>query len=98
MNFVHGDFAARHGAHTVGFRPEHIQTEVDADDGWSATVHFVEHLGAETVLHTKADAFGDIVVRVSGKADIPANKSITLAPMPSHLHLFDVIGMRINGA
>ena len=98
MNFVQGDFAARHGAHTVGFRPEHIQTGVDADDSWSATVHFVEHLGAETVLHTKTDAFGDIVVRVGGKADIPASKTITLAPMSSHLHLFDANGMRIDGA
>ena len=98
MNFVQGDFAARHGAHTVGFRPEHIQTGVDADDSLSATVHFVEHLGAETVLHTKTDAFGDIVVRVGGKADIPASKTITLAPMSSHLHLFDANGMRIDGA
>ena len=62
MNFVNGEEAARHGAHSIGIRPEHLA--ISATEGaWRGTVGVAEHLGSDTFLYVhRADGQGTLTV------------------------------------
>jgi multiple sugar transport system ATP-binding protein len=45
MNLIEGAEAAKHGAHTIGVRPEHLSV---GDGPWEGTVGVSEHLGSDT--------------------------------------------------
>ncbi|MFN7597716.1 MAG: ABC transporter ATP-binding protein, partial [Cereibacter sp.] len=47
MNLIGGPEAARHGAVTMGLRPEHIDLST-SDGTWRGTVGISEHLGSDT--------------------------------------------------
>ena len=65
MNFMTGDEAAKHRAHTIGIRPEHI--DIVAGRGtWQGTIDLAEHLGADSFLHVSVPGQGRIVVRAPG--------------------------------
>ncbi|MEO0381452.1 MAG: ABC transporter ATP-binding protein, partial [Pseudomonadota bacterium] len=66
MNLIEGAEAAKHNAHTIGIRPEHI--EVSTTEGlWQGTVGVAEHLGSDTFIHIHGVAGCDpMTVRASG--------------------------------
>ena len=59
MNLIEGAPAAKHGAKTIGVRPEHIDISTTAGD-WKGTVGVAEHLGSDTFLHVHADGVGTL--------------------------------------
>src|SRR5689334_22703178 len=58
MNFVGGNSAQRHGATTIGVRPEHLKISRDGAGGWQGTIAVAEHLGSDTFLYVDAGPLG----------------------------------------
>ena len=96
MNFIEGPEAARHGAHTVGIRPEHV--DVSSSSGtWTGTVGVSEHLGSDTFFHVAVkDLSQPLAVRAGGEVDLHYGDTIHLTPNLDHLHRFDERGLRIT--
>ena len=96
MNLIEGAEAARHGVHTIGIRPEHI--EVSSSDGlWQGKVGVAEHLGSDTFLHIHGIAGCDpMTVRVDGELPVRHGDTVFLTPNETHLHKFDAEGLRIG--
>ena len=96
MNLIEGAEAARHGVHTVGIRPEHI--EVSSSDGlWQGKVGVAEHLGSDTFLHIHGITGCDpMTVRVDGELPVRHGDTVFLTPNETHLHKFDAEGLRIG--
>lgn len=95
MNFIEGAEAAKHNAHTIGVRPEHI--EVKAKGGaWSGVVGVSEHLGSDTFFHIHDTGLADVLtVRADGEIGFRQGDSVTLAPREDVIHKFDANGLRI---
>jgi multiple sugar transport system ATP-binding protein len=95
MNFIEGAEAARHGAHSIGVRPEHIS--VAAEGGlWTGKVGVSEHLGSDTFFHVHDTGLADtITVRAGGEVDFKYGDTITLTPREDVIHRFDASGLRI---
>jgi multiple sugar transport system ATP-binding protein len=96
MNLIEGAEAAKHNAHTIGIRPEHI--DVTQDGGtWIGTVGVSEHLGSDTFFHVMVDGFNEtLTVRVGGEVSLHYGDTIHLTPNLEHLHRFDAQGLRIE--
>jgi multiple sugar transport system ATP-binding protein len=94
MNFVEGAEAARHGAHAIGIRPEHIGVSTTAGL-WPGTVGVSEHLGSDTFLHV-ATAQGLINLRAGGEVGLHHGDKVFLTPDPAQLHRFDSDGKAIR--
>ncbi len=88
MNFVEGAAAARHGAPTIGIRPEHIAVS-KTEGEWKGRVGVTEHLGADTFLHIHVDGIGTINVRAGGDVELGHGDAVHLTPDPTKLHRFD---------
>jgi len=89
MNLIEGAEAARHGAATIGVRPEHI----DIGDGpWSGVVGLAEHLGSDTFLKVAVDGIGTVNVRGSGEMGLHHGAQVRLAPQAGKLHRFGTDG------
>ncbi len=57
------------------------------------TVDLVEELGADGYLYGHTDIAGkrtDIVARVDGRNHPNAGETVVLAPVPHHVHAFDI--------
>ena len=95
MNFIEGEEAAKHGAHAIGVRPEHIS--VSATGGpWTGTVGVSEHLGSDTFFHVHDTGLTDsITVRAGGEVDFKYGDKITLTPRDDVIHRFGADGLRI---
>jgi multiple sugar transport system ATP-binding protein len=91
MNLIDGAVAAKHGAATVGIRPEHLQISKAAGD-WKATVGVAEHLGSDTFLHVNADGAGPLTVRADGEISVRHGDTVFLTPDPTKLHRFSQDG------
>jgi multiple sugar transport system ATP-binding protein len=91
MNFVSGEEAGRHGAATIGIRPEHLKIGKDAE-GWPGTVSVAEHLGSDTFLYVDAGKLGMLTARGIGEFDLKAGDHVWLSPDPARLHRFDKDG------
>jgi multiple sugar transport system ATP-binding protein len=87
MNFIDGAEAERHGAATIGVRPEHI--DIAAGGPWTGTVGLAEHLGSDTFLKVAVDGIGNLTVRASGEIGRHHGDRITLAPQADKIHRFD---------
>jgi multiple sugar transport system ATP-binding protein len=87
MNLLQGAAAQKHGATTVGVRPEHIAVSATAGD-WKGTVGVTEHLGADTFLHVHSDDHGTINVRTGGDIVFRHGDTVYLTPDPAKLHRF----------
>ncbi|MBD0866229.1 MAG: ABC transporter ATP-binding protein [Rhodobacteraceae bacterium] len=95
MNFISGDDAARHGAHTIGVRPEHIAVS-DADGTWSGVVGVSEHLGSDTFFHIHGTGLADTVtVRADGEVGFRHGDRVHLTPRDDVIHKFNAEGLRI---
>ena len=87
MNFMDGAEAAKHAAHSIGMRPEHMIISRDGD-GWKGTVGVAEHLGSDTFLHVHV---GDtlMTVRTEGENDFKHGDAVSLTPAPGRVYRFD---------
>ena len=96
MNLVEGAEAEKHGATTMGIRPEHLLVSKDKGD-WKGTVGVSEHLGSDTFLHVTVDGFAEpITVRASGEVDAHFGDTIYLTPNPELIHKFGTDGLRMT--
>ncbi len=91
MNFIEGPEAAKHGAKTIGVRPEHIAVST-SEGPWKGVVGVAEHLGADTFIHVNAGEFGVLNVRASGEVPVHHGDTVYLTPDPSKIHRFDEKG------
>ena len=96
MNLIEGREAAKHDAHTIGARPEHIT--VSSESGtWAGTVGVSEHLGSDTFFHVTVEGLSEaITVRAGGEVDFHYGDKIFLTPDPAQIHKFDASGLRIS--
>jgi multiple sugar transport system ATP-binding protein len=93
MNFIAGEFARKHGATTVGVRPEHLFV---SDSGEiKGVLRHSEKLGNETFAYVTAGDMGDITVRVDGTLVLEPGEAISLGFEPAHLYRFDEAGKSI---
>ncbi|PLL12449.1 sugar ABC transporter ATP-binding protein [Tabrizicola sp. TH137] len=90
MNFLAGAEAAKHGAATIGIRPEHL--EIGAGGPWQGTVGLSEHLGSDTFLKVALDTGETLTVRAGGEVALRHGDSIALAPQVGKIHRFDASG------
>ncbi|MGR3513438.1 MAG: ABC transporter ATP-binding protein [Paracoccaceae bacterium] len=95
MNLIEGPEAAKHGAHTIGIRPEHIDI-ADSGGDWSGVVGVSEHLGSDTFFHIHDTGLAEtITVRADGEVGFRHGDRISLTPRLDVLHKFDASGLRI---
>ena len=96
MNLLTGAVAERHGAVTLGVRPEHIRVRhghvgIEAtDEAWEGTVVQAEHLGSDTFVYVDVPGIGTIDARCTGDLHVAVGDTVTLRPDPAHLHRFDI--------
>ena len=95
MNLIGGAEAQKHGAATVGIRPEHLLISSQGGE-WRGKVGVSEHLGSDTYLHVHVDGWPDpMTVRGGGEIDLHAGDIVYLSPDMAHLHKFDADGLRM---
>jgi multiple sugar transport system ATP-binding protein len=90
MNLIDGPEAAKHGAATIGIRPEHL--DIVEGGPWTGRVGISEHLGSDTFLKVTVDGVGMVNVRASGEVDRHHGDTISLAPQADKIHRFDKDG------
>ncbi len=96
MNFIEGEEAAKHNAHTIGFRPEHIDV-VESGGMWQGTVGVAEHLGSDTFFHIHNTGLGEtMTVRAIGDVSLKHGDTIHLSPRVEEVHKFNAEGLRIE--
>ena len=77
----------------AGVRPEDIVVNPADGQGLTVTVDLVEELGADGYLYGHTEINGkrtDIVARVDGRSHPNAGETVVLAPVPHHVHAFDI--------
>ncbi|MBO9425681.1 ABC transporter ATP-binding protein [Labrenzia sp. R4_1] len=95
MNFIEGEEAAKHGAHTIGIRPEHISVS-ETEGMWSGVVSVSEHLGSDTFFHVHNTGLADsITVRADGEVGFRHGDRIHMTPRDDVIHKFDANGLRL---
>jgi multiple sugar transport system ATP-binding protein len=91
MNLIEGAEAAKHNAHTIGIRPEHIRV---GDGPWEGVVGLSEHLGSDSFLKVAVEGLGTMTVRAPGEVHARHGDRIRLAPA-GKIHRFDTNGLAI---
>ena len=91
MNLIEGAEAAKHSAHTIGVRPEHITV---GDGPWEGTVGLSEHLGSDSFLKVAVDGIGTLTVRAPGEVQARHGDRVRLAPA-GKIHRFDANGLAL---
>ena len=97
MNFVDGAEAAKHGAHAIGVRPEHLAASTTSG-AWKGKVAVAEHLGSDTFLHVNVDGLGLLTARAEGEKQIGHGDDVWLTPDPSRIYRFDKDGTTLHAA
>jgi multiple sugar transport system ATP-binding protein len=95
MNFIAGEAAHRHGAETIGVRPEHLKVDREGQ-GWQGTVSAAEHLGSDTFLYVDAGPIGTLTARYIGELNLRAGDKVSLSPDPARIHRFDASGYALR--
>ncbi|MBD8890820.1 ABC transporter ATP-binding protein [Roseibium litorale] len=95
MNFITGEQAARHGAHTIGIRPEHCLLST-TDGTWKGKVGVAEHLGSDTFLYVNVPGTDPLTVRVQGEAGVRHGDTVFISPVAENLHRFDANGLTLG--
>tara|TARA_B110000116_G_C16770049_1_gene552834 strand:- start:120 stop:1121 length:1002 start_codon:yes stop_codon:yes gene_type:complete len=95
MNLISGEIAAKHNAHTIGIRPEHILITENKSE-WLGEIKMSESLGSDTFIHVKVSEFNEIItIRADGERRSLRGDKIYLNPKKENIHLFNVKGQRI---
>jgi multiple sugar transport system ATP-binding protein len=87
MNLITGAEAQRHGATTIGVRPEHIDIS-DTSGSWTGTVGISEHLGSDTFLRVQTEQAGTVTVRAGGDVALRHGDRVHLTPQAGKIHRF----------
>ncbi len=95
MNLIEGEQASKHGAKTIGIRPEHLKVSTSAGE-WKATVGVAEHLGSDTFLHVQAEKLGTLTVRADGEVGAHHGDTIWLTPDATKIHRFGPDGQALS--
>ena len=95
MNFLSEATAERHGAHTIGIRPEHLDLSTTAGE-WQGKVGVAEHLGSDTFLHVHLDQGATVTARADGEFPVAHGAAVWLTPQADKFHRFDATGVRIR--
>ncbi|HMO06610.1 MAG TPA: ABC transporter ATP-binding protein [Paracoccaceae bacterium] len=93
MNLIDGAEAAKHGARTIGVRPEHI--DIGATGAWMGTVGLSEHLGSDTFVRVEVDGMGSVNVRASGEVSVHHGDRVGLTPQAGKIHRFGPDGLAL---
>ncbi len=91
MNLIEGAEAAKHNAHSIGVRPEHITV---GDGPWEGVVGLSEHLGSDSFLKVAVDGIGTLTVRAPGEVSARHGDRVRLAPA-GKIHRFDANGLAL---
>ncbi len=91
MNLIEGAEAAKHNAHTIGVRPEHITV---GEGPWEGVVGLSEHLGSDSFLKVAVEGLGTMTVRAPGEVHARHGDRIRLAPA-GKIHRFDANGLAL---
>ncbi|ATG48092.1 sugar ABC transporter ATP-binding protein [Celeribacter ethanolicus] len=95
MNLITGAEAAKHGATTIGIRPEHLVISTEGG-AWKGEIGVSEHLGSDTFFHVTVNGFeAPLTVRASGEVSLSYGDTVWLTPNEANLHRFDAEGLRI---
>ncbi len=94
MNLITGDFAGRHGATTVGLRPEHLR--VDPNGPLQGVIKHAEQLGNETFVYVDAGNVGEITARVDGTLNQLPGSAIQVGFSPENLYRFNDSGLALR--
>ncbi|MGB1395435.1 MAG: ABC transporter ATP-binding protein [Candidatus Puniceispirillaceae bacterium] len=95
MNLLTGSEAKKHGATTIGIRPEHLSISPRKGE-WEGVVGVSEHLGSDTFFHVNCQAFSEpLTVRASGDVQLAYGDKVYLTPDAANIHKFDDKGLRI---
>ncbi|MEO9515080.1 MAG: ABC transporter ATP-binding protein [Paracoccaceae bacterium] len=100
MNQIEGAEAEKHGAATIGIRPEHVGVS-KTEGTWKGVVGVAEHLGSDTFIHVHETGLdvgeGDLfTVRVGGGIEVSHGDTVYLTPQMDQMHKFDAQGLRIE--
>lgn len=88
MNFLTGAEAAKHDAHSIGIRPEHMI--VSREDGhWKGTIGVAEHLGSDTFLYVTLEDGTQVTVRADGEAELHHGDDLYLSAEAENIYRFD---------
>ena len=87
MNLLEGAEAAKHGARTIGVRPEHLDLSTSSG-AWKGVVSVAELLGSDTFLHVTTEALGQLTVRAAGDVAARHGDTVYMTPQPSRIHRF----------
>ena len=87
MNLLDGAEAAKHGATTIGVRPEHLDLST-TDGAWKGKVTVAELLGSDTFLHVATEGLGTMTVRAPGDVAARHGDTIYLTPQTGKVHRF----------
>ena len=94
MNFIEGEGAAKHGAHTIGVRPEHWKLSLTEGE-FPGTVGVAEHLGSDTFLHIDLDQGAHIIARAEGEFPVHHGDRIFLTPQEGRVYKFRQDGLAV---
>ncbi|UWQ19352.1 ABC transporter ATP-binding protein [Jannaschia sp. M317] len=95
MNLIKGAEAQKHGAETIGVRPEHIS--IDANGPWQGRVGLAEHLGSDTFIHIHDTGLAEtLTVRQNGDIPVKHGDQIRLSPDADKIHRFGADGLRMS--
>ncbi|MEP2031361.1 MAG: ABC transporter ATP-binding protein [Paracoccaceae bacterium] len=96
MNLIEGPEAAKHDAHTIGIRPEHL--DISTSEGtWQGTVGVAEHLGSDTFIHIHGIQGCDpITVRAPGDVAVKHGDTVYLTPQAAQIHKFGADALRLS--
>ncbi|MGO4908930.1 ABC transporter ATP-binding protein [Pseudorhodobacter sp. W20_MBD10_FR17] len=96
MNLIPGAEAKKHGATTIGIRPEHIGVS-KTEGAWKGRVGVSEHLGSDTFFYVHDTGLvDDITVRVPGEFELKSGDTVYLTPEADKIHRFDDKGLRFE--
>jgi multiple sugar transport system ATP-binding protein len=90
MNFLEATKLGIHGAVTIGIRPEHIRLSREEGD-WEATIVYVEHLGADTMVYLDA-GIGQVTARLFGEHAYAPDERVFFSFSVGQTHRFDTDG------
>ena len=94
MNFITGAEAAKHKAHTIGVRPEHVDIVAGRGE-WKGKILLTEHLGSDSFLHVEAGEAGQLTIRAPGEFSGKPGDTVNLRPQEGRIHRFNEEGNAI---
>ncbi len=88
MNLLEGELAREMGCEVYGIRPEHL--DISHEGGrWPATVHHIEHLGADCIVYADVRGVGTLTVRAEGEQPgLKVGQTVHLNPRAGMAHRF----------